>query len=193
MSQLAQIPLAAQLAVLVIVVMALIAAVTDTRSQRIPNWLTFPPMIVAPIAYGLTEGLSGAANSVAGLFACGAIPYFIFRKGGMAGGDVKFFAAMGAVVGPSVGIEVEFWAVVAAAVISLIRLAMRKKLLRTFGATFYLALNPIMPRRYRRRVSREMMTKTRLGAPIFVGTLLAITLHYLPLAAGSLPAQGSVQ
>lgn len=185
MDRIAQIPLSTLIPYAIVAVMTLIAGVTDVRSQRIPNWLTFPALILAPIVYLWLFHLDGLVGSLLGIIGCGLIPYVVFQKEGMAGGDVKLFAAIGAVAGFSVGIEAEFYAVVFAGVFALAKLARQHKLLRTFGSTFYLALNPILPRSWRRRVSRDSMTWARLGAPIFVGTVFAIVLRVWPVLAGA--------
>ncbi|MCA9581994.1 MAG: prepilin peptidase, partial [Myxococcales bacterium] len=80
-----------------------ISAVTDTRTGHIPNWITFPPILLAPIGYGLFFGWYGFGQSVLGLLACGVVPYFMFWQGGMGGGDVKLFAALGALLGWQLG------------------------------------------------------------------------------------------
>ena len=44
---------------------AAIAAVTDFRTGEIPNWLTLPPLVAAPLAYGMMDGLWAAVASIA--------------------------------------------------------------------------------------------------------------------------------
>lgn len=190
MDAIGQLPLATLIAYGVAAVMTLIAGVTDVRSQRIPNWLTFPALILAPVIYVVAFRLDGLATSLLGILGCGIIPYVIFQNRGMAGGDVKLFAAIGAVAGFGLGIEAEFYAVVFAGVFAMLKLARQRKVLRTFGSTFYLALNPVLPRAWRRRVARETMTRARLGAPIFVGTLFAIVLRVWPAVAGMSATSG---
>ncbi len=175
-------PLATLFAYAIAALITLIAAVTDVRSQRIPNWLTLPALLLAPVVYGIAFSWRGLAGSLFGLFACGLLPYMAFRKGGMAGGDVKLFAAIGAVTGVALGIEAEFYAVIVAGIFALLQLAIRGKLLRTLGSTFYVGMNPVLPKKWRRRITPEMMTRIRLGAPIFVGTMVAIGLR-TPLSA----------
>jgi len=169
-------PLLTIVAYAVAAIITLIAAVTDTRSQRIPNWLTFPVLLLAPVVHTVFASWTGLMNSLLGILVCGLLPYLAFRQGGMAGGDVKLFAAIGAVMGAALGIQVEFYAVIAAGILALGQLALRGKLLQTLGNTFYVALNPVLPPKWRRRIARESMTRTRLGAPIFVGTVVTILL-----------------
>lgn len=153
-------------------------AVTDWRTGRIPNWLTLPPIFAAPIVHGLVFGVRGLIASVLGLLVCGLVPYVLFRKGAMAGGDVKLFAAVGAVAGIYVGIEAELLAFIFAALFSLARLAWHGKLFRTMGNSFFIALNPVLPKKWRREVEPELMSRVRLGGAIFAGTALAVLMKH---------------
>src|SRR5678815_4298059 len=83
-----------------ILLIAAIAAYTDARRGEIPNWMSYPLIFGAPIAHGLFFGFSALLDSVIGLLVCAIVPLFLYYRGeGMAGGDVKVFAAIGAVGG----------------------------------------------------------------------------------------------
>src|SRR5438552_3509789 len=75
----------------------LIAAATDLRSRRIPNWLTLPALpigLTAQTVYGdgFWQGLFGALGGFVALFA-------LFAVGAGGAGDVKLFAVVGSFVG----------------------------------------------------------------------------------------------
>src|SRR6266540_2661397 len=75
----------------------LIAAFTDLRSRRIPNWLTLPALPVGLLAQtvygdGFWQGLLGALGGFAALFA-------LFAVGASGAGDVKLFTVVGSFVG----------------------------------------------------------------------------------------------
>ncbi len=163
------------------VLIAAIGAVTDLRTGHIPNWLTLPPLVVAPLVLGLVGGLHGFVGSLFGILVCGLVPYLLFRRGGMAGGDVKLFAAIGAVTGYDLGLEAELLAFIAAALFSLVLLAWNGKLISTLLNSVFLGLNPILPRRWRREVKPELMSSVRLGGSIFAGTLVAVLLRHTAL------------
>jgi prepilin peptidase CpaA len=178
-------------------VVAIVGAIFDWRSGRkategegvegeIPNSLTFGALAVAPIAWfifgmrsgGARVGLEAAGFSVAGAFTCALVPLILWRAGAMGGGDLKLLAAVGAIVRPLVGIEAEFWAFAAAAVLAPARLAWEGKLFRTLGNSLAIAVNPLLPKAKRREISREEMTWFRFGPAIAVGTLLATLFHW---------------
>ncbi len=153
---------------------AAVAAATDWRTGQIPNWLTLPVIVAAPLGYLAAFGTPGLVASLIGLAACGLIPYLLFRNNAIGGGDVKLFAALGAVGGLQLGIEAQLFGLGAAAIFGLVLIAWRGALGRTLLTAFRLATNPITPKRMRAEVTPDMMTSMRLGVPIFVGTVVAV-------------------
>lgn len=148
------------------------AAVTDWRTGFIPNWLTLPPVVIGPIAYGIVGGVSGFLGSVMAIVICGVIPLMMFRVKGMAGGDVKLFAAIAAICGTGLALEAQVLALIIGCIYALGRLTWDGKLMRTLGNALFLAANPVLPKRLRRAPSPELLEKLRLGGAIFAGLLL---------------------
>ena len=86
-----------QLAALVV---AALAVVTDLRTRRIPNVLTFGAAVGAIVAHGLSEGIGAAGVGLVG-WAVGVAVFFpVFALGGMGAGDIKLLGAIGALLGP---------------------------------------------------------------------------------------------
>jgi prepilin peptidase CpaA len=96
------------------------ACVTDWRSRRVPNILTFGAALAALIVFGWLAGWKGLATSVAGwLVGCLLfLPWFLLR--GMGGGDVKLLAALGAWVGPGLVVWVALYAAVAGGLLAVL-------------------------------------------------------------------------
>jgi prepilin peptidase CpaA len=162
-----------------------VAAWTDWRTGLIPNWLTFGAIgvgVIGHFATGLWLGGARAAFvegslSIAGLLFCAVAPGFMYAKGAMGGGDLKLFAALGALCQPLLGIEAEMYGLVAAAIIAPARLAFRGELLRVLGNTLALVSNPLRPAAQRRELPPEMMSWFRLGPAIFAGTVVLALIH----------------
>lgn len=150
------------------------AAVTDARTGHIPNWITVPPLLVAPVLHGLWGGLFPLGMSLAAILVCGLVPYLMFRRGACGGGDVKLFAALGALGGPGFGLEAQLFGFTVAIFCALVLLTWHGKLFTTLKNTAFLGLNPVLPRRYRRKLAPESMATIRLGIPIFCGVLAAV-------------------
>ena len=155
-----------------------VAAYTDARAGKIPNWLTYPLLVAGPLIFYLGMGNAGLTRSLLGLVACGFVPFFMWRAGGMFGGDVKLFAALGALTGVVVGIEALFYSICAAMLVALGVLIKNRRLLVALGNIFFLAFNRFLPKKWRRAVSTELKHEIRIGVPIFVGTSLAIALRH---------------
>ncbi|MCS6803550.1 MAG: A24 family peptidase [Acidobacteriota bacterium] len=97
--------------VVVLVAAAVIAGYTDLRTRRIPNWLTGAVALfglshhfVKSGGHGLWISLGGVALGAGLILLPMLIPY---AKGGIGGGDVKFIAAVGSIVGAA-GVFVVF-------------------------------------------------------------------------------------
>jgi prepilin peptidase CpaA len=92
-SQAVSVPLA------VVLVAALIAAVTDVWKFKVYNVLTLPLMAAGLLYHGVVGGMAGLSDGAVGLlvgFGALVIPHLM---GGMGAGDVKLMAAIGAWLG----------------------------------------------------------------------------------------------
>jgi len=81
--------------------LALVGAIIDIQQHRIPNWLTYPGMV---LGFGLRTvlfGWKGLLGGVGGWLLGGAIMFLFYVVRAMGAGDVKLMAAIGALVGPS--------------------------------------------------------------------------------------------
>lgn len=95
-----------------------IAAVTDVRTGRIPNRLVAWGLglgAALPVASALVsappEGVLVAlvrelGAAFAGLLVTAAVPLVLFSMRALGGGDVKLFAAVGALAGPGLGFAI---------------------------------------------------------------------------------------
>ncbi len=104
-----------------VVGLLVVAAVTDIRSRRIPNWLTFA-MLLSGIAQSFTPaGMVSPGASMLGFAVGFALPFVLFAMGALGGGDVKLLAALGAWFGPQAALNLFVIAAVAGAVMVLIQ------------------------------------------------------------------------
>jgi prepilin peptidase CpaA len=77
-----------------------VAAVTDLRARRIPNWLTLT-VAVAGLAQSVTPwAVTGPLRSISGLALGFAVTFLLYSVGGRGAGDVKLTAGIGAWLGP---------------------------------------------------------------------------------------------
>ena len=160
---------------------AAVAAFCDHRRGEIPNWLTLPPLVFAPLVYGLAFGLEHALQSWGAALLGGLVPYFLFRRSAMGGGDVKLFASLGAIMGFDLlaGVEIQLWAFAFAMLGAGAALAWRGRLLATLGNALAAGLEPLLPRRFHRDPSAELSTSIRMGGSILAATSVFAAPHLL--------------
>ena len=99
----------------VCLIVVVVAVASDIATRRIPNLVTLGGLAVGLAIHGATGfvvagvvgSLRGIGFALLGAIACGLVPFLAWRKGEMGGGDVKLFAAIGALVGPALGFDVE--------------------------------------------------------------------------------------
>jgi len=166
---------------------AAIAAWTDSRSGQIPNWLTFGAAAIGVVAHaffgwklgdGWRSAVGEGGRSLGGLLVCSAVPGFMYGRGAIGGGDVKLFAALGALCLPMAGLEVETYSFVAAALIAPAKLAYQGVLLKTLARSVTLAVNPFRKPHQRREIPAETMTWFRLGPSILLGAAATVLAHW---------------
>jgi prepilin peptidase CpaA len=118
-----------------------LAAVIDLRTRRIPNALTGS---LAIVGFGMAAtqlgsvGIGGALIGAA-LGCAFMLPGNVF--GATGAGDVKLFAAAGALLGPAPTVRAFFFTAVAGGVLALIVALRRRRLAQTIGGTARLVAN----------------------------------------------------
>lgn len=161
----------------------IIAAVTDLRSGRIPNKLTFPAMLIGLVVHGAIHGIAGFVEALLGLVVCASVPGIIYKASrgtGIGGGDIKLFAALGAIMGPLSGLEIELSALLLLGIYALFRLTYQGKLWRTLMTTARLLGSPFVPKL--RAVNRShdlVLTEMRMGPAIAVAVVTVLGLPHL--------------
>lgn len=83
----------------ILLVATAVGALTDIKSGRIPNALTYPLWVFGGIYALAGGGRDALLDSLSG-FALAFVPCFLlYLSGGLGGGDVKMMAAVGALMG----------------------------------------------------------------------------------------------
>ena len=94
------------LANLPLLTLLVLAAITDVRERRIPNWLTLLLIASGVLRTAFTGCAPSPLGSVAGMFAGAALPFVLFAIGALGAGDVKLMAGVGAWLGSLAAVEV---------------------------------------------------------------------------------------
>ena len=111
---------------------ACVAAWCDARTRRIPNGLTLPAIVVG-LAFGLwPEDPIGIPARVFGL-ALAFVPCFLlFHARVLGGGDVKLFAALGALIGADAVLPLLLHSFLGGTALALAWVALRGQLVASF-------------------------------------------------------------
>jgi prepilin peptidase CpaA len=165
----------------------IVAAIIDLWRGTIPNALTYPLLVASPLlhfalawrsSHFVSDALAAAGLSLAGLMLCSAVPLFMWWKGAIGGGDVKLFAAMGALLGPSVGFEAELYVFVVAALIAPAKLAYDGSLWRSLRNMGSVLLNLVRKKQARRSLEPALASWFRLGPCFALGCAVELALHW---------------
>ncbi len=87
------------LPIALVLMAALIAAVTDVWKFKVYNLLTFPLLAGGLIYHAINGGTAGLSGSLLGALAGFGLMILLYTMGGMGAGDVKFVTALGAWLG----------------------------------------------------------------------------------------------
>jgi prepilin peptidase CpaA len=160
------------------------AAVADYRTGQIPNALTYPALALAPLAWAglaLARGACAADAGMAflasagGAFVCGLFPSYQFSRRQLGGGDVKLFAALGAMLGPVIGLHAQFFAMSIAAIWVSATWAWRGIFWKTIGEALASMLRVLARRRDTSLAKSSVLSaKIRLGPAILAGAVCAV-------------------
>jgi prepilin peptidase CpaA len=162
---------------LMVIAISLVACVTDVRTRRIPNVLTFGAALGGFLIQVLAGGFQGAL-AAAGGWLVGTLlflPFFLLR--GMGGGDVKLLAGIGAWLGPGETLWLAAYSALAGGALGVI-VALARGYLRTALRNVYFMLT------YWRSVGLRPVPNFTLDSPktprlayaipIFAGTVMTL-------------------
>jgi prepilin peptidase CpaA len=157
---------------------AVIGCITDVRTRRIPNVLTFGAAL-AGLVYHAVWG-AGVLSSAEG-WLVGAFAFIVpFALGGIGAGDLKLLAALGAWLGPHQAIWLVLYTGVAGGVIAVfvavIHGYLRQALSNVWLLLAHWTVSGIRPLH---EISLEGSQGPRLAyaVPILVGTIMTIWLR----------------
>jgi prepilin peptidase CpaA len=165
---------------IVVGVVVAFACISDLRTRRIPNALTFSAVAGALMFHLLTGGWSAAGWSITGC-CLGVLLFFpMFALRGMGAGDVKLLAAVGAWLGPGDVAIAALATSIAGGVIAVV-IALGHGYLKTACRNLWMLLTywRVMGIRPVHEVSLQGAGGPRLAyaVPIAIGTLVTLWLE----------------
>jgi prepilin peptidase CpaA len=175
-----------------LVVLLVVAATTDLRARRIPNWLTIT-LLVSGIVQSFTPmGLIEPKQALLGALVGLLVPLLLYMLGGLAAGDVKLLCGMGAWVGPRTIVLVLAAAALAGLVLVLVQATVQGRLgilMRNTGLLILSLIN--LPRLGLKQVIETGQRCQAVNKPLpYAVTVLVGTIGLMIMSA--LRSQGGV-
>lgn len=167
------------LIVLLLILALIISAVIDLRTQRIPNLIVFPMVVIAMGYQFFLNGAGGLLLSLAGLMLGIGLLIIPYLLGGMGAGDAKLMGAVGATVGPKGVFYAFLLSALAGGIYAVILVILKRDKFRDFFKKTFLKLQIFfVTRKYITEEKNPSEPKLCYGLAIAVGTIayLAIDL-----------------
>ncbi len=164
--------MAVQFIPLFLLLVLLVAAISDVRIQKIPNWLTFSTVAAGLACHSWMNGIAGFFFSLQGVLLGLGLLISFYLAAGMGAGDVKLMGAVGGLLGPK-GV---FWAFIYTAIIGGI-LAVALLLWKAGGRETL--------RRYGRILRTLMLTHQFIYIPVAENKNIPILYYGVVIALGT--------
>jgi prepilin peptidase CpaA len=165
------------------VICVIVAAVIDIRTQKIPNWLTLPSILIGIILNFSVAGNKGLISSALGLLTGFLLLYFVYLLGGMGAGDVKLLCAVGALLGPRMVFYTFIWMALAGGALALLFILYKRAFSQTFRNIKILLLGWVLGTAHSEAnitIKNRSLIKLPYAVAIALGTLLAVWLKQIP-------------
>ena len=149
---------------IVLILVAIIGAVSDWKYRKISNWLTFGVLVFSLSCGFINAGLTSLVNPILGFLTGILILIIPYLFGGMGAGDVKLLGAVGSLVGVKNVIVIFFYSALCGLCLGLIWLVFTPGHFK-----FFITTGKILP-------TVDKKQKVPYGVAIFMGTILYIML-----------------
>jgi len=164
----------------VLAVLVVVAAVSDVRRRRIPNWLTLGGIAAGLLTRTASDGWHGLAQALCGMLLAFGAYLALYSLRAMGAGDVKLMAAVGTITGPTEWLYVFAASALVNAVFALALTIGKRRLRETLwntGCIFYELMHFRPP--YRRRSHLEVRDKRALTMPHAVAIAAGVAVSLL--------------
>ena len=161
--------------IVIVIILVVLAAIIDVRSQRIPNYLTLPGWGIGLAYHFFVSGTDGLMFSFAGLILgiCLLLVFHLF--GGLGAADVKLMGAIGALLGWEGVLRVFLFSALVGGLYSIAAMA-KAGILRAFLRNIWETLKGFVLSQSISYVPINRELKLCYGLPIAVGTVLSLWL-----------------
>jgi len=163
---------------LLLLVVLIIAIITDVRSHRIPNWLTLPAIITGLGVNLISAGAGGFLFAMEGLLLGTGLFIVLYIMGGMGAGDVKLMGAVGSMLGPQMVLLAALYTAISGGIYALAVIAFHPRA-RAIRAGLMETIRKFIffdSLKYDRPQTVEKPPKLCYGVAIAIGTIATVIL-----------------
>ena len=156
-----------------LVALLITAAVIDLRTQKIPNLIVYPSVLIALTYNTIMNGAEGLLFSAGGIAIGTALLIIPYLMGGMGAGDAKLMGAIGGFLGPKAVFFAFLLTAIAGGIYALILVLVYRPAFRGFFRKQYNTLvGFILMRKYMPDIIEPATNRPKLcyGLPIAIGT-----------------------
>ena len=161
-------------------VLLVAAATIDLRSQKIPNIITYPSMLIALTYSTIINGTQGLIFSAGGIAAGTGLLIIPYLMGGMGAGDAKLMGAIGGVLGAKAVFYAFLLITAVGGIYALILIVIyRTEFTGFFRKKYDILTSFILTRKYIPDTEERSKNRPRLcyGLAIALGTVIYILLN----------------
>lgn len=152
-----------------------ISLITDIKTRKILNIVTFPTIIFAIIFYSITQGWDGFFFSTIGFLVGIGTLLIPFLLGGMGAGDVKLMGAIGAMMGAAFTLKAFVAVALIGGFISLILIVKKNGFIHSLRALYiFPALLSGTKGMFQMNADSGSSIAFPYGVPIVLGTLFTL-------------------
>lgn len=168
---------------LALIVLLLLASVYDLRQRRIPNRLLAGGLIGAIVLHLFVGNAASLLTTLLAGFGTGLLMFLpLYLLGGMAAGDVKLMATVGAYLGPNFAFQASLATYVCGGVLALAIVLFQRRAREAFANAGTL-LHPLLLRFYGVRITSQNEPIVSVGGmpyavAITAGTLIVLWIRH---------------
>lgn len=160
----------------ILFVLIIIAFFWDVKYHKLPNWLTAGAMVIGIVFHLITDGINGLIFSFLGLLVAGGIFLILYIFKALGAGDVKLFAAIGAIVGVEFVLYMMMYSIVVAGLIAIVILLFTRTFLHKMTSALFHFIGSIISKDLGQMEEFKATKGTKF--PFMYAVLPAIILAY---------------
>ena len=161
--------------IVLVVILVVFAAITDVRSQRIPNYLTLSGWGIGLLYHVYASGTDGLMFSLGGLILGICLLLIFYMVGGVGAADVKLMGAIGALLGWEGVLKAFLFSALIGGLYSIAVMA-KDGIAWEFVKNIWQTLKGFILTRSFSYVPINLKLKLCYGLPIAIGTVLSVWL-----------------